>query len=388
MGIQIVSYTPDHVESVRDFNRRLIAGGARRQFFEHSEVRWIPQRPGQKVWREFLLAVDEGSTVRGAYCLKPQEFLVSGQARQVASWHGPLSEGIVDKKYSTVGFRLIHDLLKREPLFFSWGASEPLPQIFRSMGWFSLETPFCLRILRPFRFLRRNRYLRDTLERRLALDALAYTGAGWAGIKALQAGLGWRFGRLSRARAEEVPEFGSWADEVWKRSAGHYSLIAVRDADTMNILLPTDSELNAIRLRVIEGDQVIGWAVVLDNQLENDQRFGSMRVGTIVDFLAPPEDAHRVISAAFRFLEKRRVDMVCANLAHPDWIRGFAANGFVVLEKRRFFAISKALEKELEPIEANSSGIHITLMDGDGPRGFFGERNPTESDSDEARATS
>lgn len=370
MGIEIVSYTPEHVEAVRDFNRRLNEGGSSWKFYEHSESDWIPKRPGQKVWREFFLAVEESSTVRGAYCLKPQEFLVRGEPRRVASWQAPLSEGIVDKKYGMVAFRLIHDLLKREPLFFSWGATEPLPEIFRSMGWFSRETPFCLRILRPYRFLRRNRYLRDTFGRRLALDALAYSGAGWAGIKALNAGLDWRSGRASGARAEEVPEFGSWADEVWSRSAGHYTLIAVRDAETMNTLLPAGGWLKAIRLRITEDDQAVGWAVVLDNQLKDDKRFGSMRVGTIVDFLAPPEDAHRVISAALRFLKERGVDMVCANLVNPDWIQGFAANGFVVLENRRFFAISKALEKELEPIEESLSGIHLTLLDGDGPRGF------------------
>lgn len=279
----------------------------------------------------------------------------------------------MDQKYGPVAFRLIHDLLKRDPLFFSWGASGPLRKIFQSMGWFSRETPFCLRVIRPFQFLRRNRYLRKTLERRAALDALAYTGVGWAGIKALHAGLALRFGRSSSAQAEEVPEFGRWADEVWTRSAPDYSLIAVRDADTMNVLLPAEGPLDAIRLRITKGDEVVGWAVALDEKLENDHRFGSMRVGVIVDVLAPPADAHHVVSAAFRFLERRGVDMVCANLVHPGWIQGFAANGFVVLENRRFFAISKALQKELEPIEETSPGIHITLMDGDGPEGFFGE---------------
>jgi len=370
MGIEIVSYTPDYVDAVRDFNRRLNAGGSSWKFYEQAESNWIPKRPGQKVWREFFLAVEECATVRGAYCLKLQEFLVRGKVRRVASWQAPLSEAIVDKRYSTVALRLIHDLLKREPLFFSWGATDPLPDIFRSMGWFTRETPFCFRILRPFRFLRRNRYLRDTFVRCLALDSLAFSGLGWAGIRALNIGLDWRSGRPSTARAEEVAEFGDWADEVWNRSAGHYSFMAVRDAKTMNILLPARGWLKAIRLRVVENDQVVGWAVVLDNQMNADKRFGSMRLGTIIDFLAPPEDAHRVISAALSFLEKRGVDMVCANLSNPDWIQGFVANGFVVLENRRFFAISKALEDELGPMKETFSGMHLTLLDGDGPRGF------------------
>ena len=370
MSIEIVSYTPRYATAVRDFNRRLSEGGSRWKFYEDSESDWIPKRPGQKVWREFFLAVEDGSEVRGAYCLKPQEFLVRGQIRRVASWQAPLSEGTVDKRYSTVALRLIHDLLRREPLFFSWGATEPLPQIFRSMGWFSREAPFCLRILRPFRFLRRNRYLRDSFGRRLVLDALAYSGAGWAGIKGLNAGFDWRHARSSNARAEEVPDFGGWADEIWSRSARHYSLIAVRDAETMNILLPKDGWLKAIRLRVSEGDQVLGWAVVLDNQLKDDKRFGSMRLGTVIDFLAPPEKAFDIISAALRFLEKRGVDMVCANLVNADWVQSFAANGFIVLRDRRFFAVSKALEKELEPVEETFSRIHLTLLDGDGPRGF------------------
>jgi hypothetical protein len=369
MDIEIVSFTPDHIGAVRDFNHRLEKAGASWKFFETPEPVWIPKRPGQTVWREYFLAVDESAAVRGAYCLKPQEFLVRGRGCRVASWQ-PLSEAIVDKRYSAVALHLMRDLLKREPLFFSWGASEPLANMLRSMGWFSRETPFCFRILRPFRFLRRNAYLRNTVARRVGLDALAYSGLGWAGIRALNAGLDLRSRPSPRCQAEEVTEFGSWADEVWDRSAKRYSLIAVRDARTMNTLLPTDGSSKAIRLRIVNDDQLVGWAAVLDTQMKVNKRFGSMRLGTIIDFLAAPEDAQCVISAALAFLEKRDVDMVCAHLSNPHWIQGFADNGFVVSPRRRFFAVSKALEKKLEPMKEALSGIHLTLLDGDGPRGF------------------
>jgi hypothetical protein len=222
-----------------------------------------------------------------------------------------------------------------------------------------------LRIVRPARFLRLNAYLRRTFARRAALDALAWSGVGWLGLHALHGTLALR--EDSRARAEVVPEFGPWADEIWERCADRYSVIALRDRVTMNALLPEDGWPKGIRLKISAGDRLLGWAVALDTQMKGDRRFGDLRVGSVVDCLALPEDAAAVAGAAFRFLRDRGVDLVFTNQSHPAWVRGFARSGFVILKNRRMFTASPQLREAMEPLEETLAGLHLTNMDGHGP---------------------
>ena len=79
MRIEFVPYGHDLVDAVRDFNCRMRAGGSFWGFYESSVPDWIPERPGQGVWREYYLAIEDGAVVRGAYCLKPQKFLCRGK---------------------------------------------------------------------------------------------------------------------------------------------------------------------------------------------------------------------------------------------------------------------------------------------------------------------
>ncbi len=150
-----------------------------------------------------------------------------------------------------------------------------------------------------------------------------------------------------------------------------YQALGYRDARTMNDLVPADGRWpHGIRLRIKRSGQDIGWAVVLDNQLEDDPRFGDLRVGCVADCLALPEDAADVIAAATRFLERRGVDMIGSNQSHPDWIRAFGRAGYLLLENRRFFAVSPGFQEVLAPFEETRRGLHLTNMDGHGPSGF------------------
>ena len=111
MSIEIVPFTSEYTAAVRDFNSRLEKGGSSWRFFRHPQPVWISKRPGHTVWREYFLAVDGRRQVRGAYCLKPQDFLVGGTRRRVASWQ-PLSEAIVDSRHSAVA---LHATRRRPP---------------------------------------------------------------------------------------------------------------------------------------------------------------------------------------------------------------------------------------------------------------------------------
>ncbi|NNL67905.1 MAG: hypothetical protein HKP30_16775, partial [Myxococcales bacterium] len=323
------------------------------------------------VWREHYLAVEGEDEVRGGYALKPHEWTVRGESHLVTDWQGPITEAVVNRRYNTLGIRLLREMLKQYPLLYSWGhggLEQPMLEMLRSLGWLLHGTPFCLRVLKPVRFLRRNRYLRTTAARKLALDALAWSGAGSLGLRALHAGLGIGKQRSAPAEVEIVPRFEAWADALFERCKGAYVAIGARDADTMNALVPEGERWPpGIRLRVRRDGETIGWAIVLDTSMEDDRRFGTCRVGSVVDCLAHPDDAEAVVGAAFRHLRERGVDLVISNQSHPAWLAGFAAHGFHLVPERRVFAASPALRELLSPVEESLAGLHLTNMDGHGP---------------------
>ncbi len=368
MAIRVVPYTEEWVDAVLAFSERMRGTGW--GWYGSPIDPWLPDRKGKRTWREHWLAIEDASVVRGGYALRPQEWWIRGSPRLVTDWQGPVTEGLIDRRYSALGLRLLREMLRQYPLLYSWGhggLEQPMLQMLERLGWLLHPTPFCVRILEPFRFLRRNRYLRGTLPRRLAIDLAAVTGAGSLGVAALHAVLGVGGLRAAPAAASEFERFEGWADELWERCRPHYSAISTRDADTMNTLLVPGRWPSGIRLRVERGGATLGWAVVMDTQMQDDPRFGSLRVGSIVDGLAEPADAEAVVGAAFRFLRSRRVDLVVSNQAHPAWIAGFGAHGFLQLPGRRTFAASPDLQAALEPYAETSRGLHLTNMDGHGP---------------------
>ena len=359
-----------HVGAVAAFNRRLAAGGSPWSFYSDPLPDWIAPRPGQAVWREYHLAVDEAGEVRGAYALKPQTWLVRGEPHTVTDWQGPFSEGSINVKYTTLGLRMLRDMLKKYPLLYSWGHGgdeQPVVQMLLKMGWVMHQTPFCLLVLRPARFLRLNALLRSSPWRRLALDIAAYSGIGFVLLKLMHAALRLRHSRQFAATATVVPTFGQWADELWQRCKGRYTAIALRDAASMNVLVPPTGWPAGIRLKIDRAGQTIGWAVVMNTQMRGDARFGTLRVGSVVDCLADPDDTGDVVAAATRYLRDGGVDIVISNQAHPAWAHGFAQNGYAVLANKRMFAPSPALRALLEPFDETARGLHLTNMDGHGP---------------------
>ena len=368
MAIRVVPHTEAWVDAVLAFNERMHGTGW--GYYVSPIDHWLPERKGKRTWREHWLAVEDGGTVRGGYALRPQEWWILGASRLVTDWQGPVSEGLVNRRYSALGIRLLREMLRQYPLLYSWGhggLEQPMLQMLERLGWLLHPTPFCVRILHPFRFLRRNRYLRGTLPRRLALDLAAVTGAGSLGAQVLHAGIGVGRSRAVRATAREFDRFEAWADELWERCLPRYAAIATRDADTMNTLLVPGRWPLGVRLRIERDGATLGWAVVMDTLMQDDPRFGSLRVGSIVDALAEPADAEAVVGAAYRYLRSRRVDLVVSNQSHPAWVEGFAAHGFLRLPGRRTFAVSPALRTALEPFAETSRGLHLTNMDGHGP---------------------
>src|SRR5215471_13114011 len=170
--IRVAPYTDEWVHAVRAFNQRIAA--SQQQLPETPRPDWMPRM-------EVFLAVEDDA-VRGGYILRRQCFWAAGQETAVAHYRLPLSEGVVNRDYATLGLRLVRDALAREPRLYAMGMGgwdKPLPQMLKRLGWRMCEVPFFFKVLRPSPFLRNIRPLRTTALRRLALDAAALTGAGW-----------------------------------------------------------------------------------------------------------------------------------------------------------------------------------------------------------------
>lgn len=367
MPIQIVPHERRHSPAVEDFNQRMRAGGSPWGFYVDPDPHWIPKKPDARVWREYHLAIEDDGVVRGAYALKPQDWWVHGEVQVITDWQGPFSEGSVEPRFNTLGLRMMRDMLKKRPALYSWGHGgneQPVVQMLQKMGWTMHETDFALFVVHGARFLRLNRLMRGTAMRRHLLDALAWSGLGALALHSMQ----WLRRRgQSRARARTVAEFGAWADELWLACRDDYAALAVRDAHTMNTLLPSSGWPPVQRLKIEEAGKVLGWAVVMDTKMEGDARFGDLRVGSIIDTLARPSDAGAVVAAATRFLRDRGVDVIVSNQAHPSWVRALADCGYFVFRKRRLFAASPALRAMLDPFDATAQGLHMTNLDGHGP---------------------
>ena len=352
MALQILPYTPDQVPAVREFNQRLraSAGPAMENFPETPDPGWMPGM-------ELFVAV-ENHVVRGGYMLRHQSILVSGEMLSVAHYRLPLSEGVIDRAYAMLGLRMVRDALARQPRLYAMGMggwTKPLPQMLKRLGWRMCAVPFHFKVVHPYAFLRNIRALRTTPLRRLVLDAAAFTGIGWFGMKALGIAR-----RLRPCAIEAAPSsFAGWADEVWDRSRAAYGLIALRDARTLDQLYPP-GDARFLRVRAAGG-----WAVLLDTAMQDHKQFGSMRVGTIVDCLAPPEAAAGIIRAATVVLEDRGVDLIVSNQLHAAWSRALLDAGFRLGPSNYLLAASPALAASTGT--ARDDEFHINRGDGDGP---------------------
>jgi len=363
----IQPYSDEWSEAVAEFNQRVKYANAPFQLPETPAADWLPKTGNRKPYQEIFLAV-QGCSVRGSYTFKNQDFSVGGRIREVGMCRMPISEGVVDGRFALIGVCLLKDAARRQPLLYALGIGSldaVITRLALAMGWEVIQVvPFHFKVNNGFQFLRNVRHVRSTRWRGLLLDAAAYSGAGWAGARFADAVLT-RNGHRGVC-AEQVSELGAWTNQIWRACQPHYSMIAVRDRAVLNVLYPSE-ERRFIRLKILDGSSVIGWAVLLDTVMSENKYFGNMRVGTIVDCLAAPENASRVMAVASQFLEQRGVDVMVSNQSHPAWSWGLKRAGFLRGPSNFFFVASRELKTLLSEIDPQGTGFHLNRGDGDGP---------------------
>ena len=366
MAIAVQPYSEDRIPDVKEFNQRLAAGGIAPEFhFPESNVpHWLPKAAGRRIYQEYYLAVDRGD-VHGGFILKYQDFSLNGSTLPLAYYHLPVSEGIVNKAYASVGVLMLRSAMKLNPMLFALGMGgfdRPLPTMLKAMGWKLSAVPFYFRVQNPAAFLRQIAPLRQSFGRRTLAAIAANTGIGWVAIKALHQ---LRTKAVGETRAESITSFGGWADDLWQECSPHYTLIADRSSPTLNILYPQGK--NFLCMRVMQGWETIGWAVVLDTQMRENKYFGNLRVGSVADAIASPENSAAVVHAATRYLQERGVDLIICNHSHLAWGNAFRSLGYLEGPSNFIFAASKPLAAKLPPAEATAHQAYFMRGDGDGP---------------------
>lgn len=369
MPLEITPFTEDLIPAVKEFNARLLAAEVFREFQLHESpvCSWLPKRDKRRIYQEYFVAADDA--VRGGYVLKHQPFSFRGEIQDLPFFHAPISEGLFSKKYALVGAQLTRHALHAQPLLFALGMGgwdQPLPRMLKAMRWKMAEVPFYFHVARPFRFLRQIRALRSNPLRTIAAEAAAWSGAGWLAIRVLQAMRRGRADGAGGAQAENVPEFGAWADELWDSTHQKYALAALRDRETLNILYPREDP-RFVRLAVRRGGKLLGWAVLLDTAMRNHKYFANLRVGSLVDCFADPADAPTVAAEALAYLKKRGVDLIVTNQSHQAWGEAMRAAGFLQGPSNFLFATSPQLAARLAPLDPQGRAMHFTRGDGDGP---------------------
>ena len=361
--IEIVPLSAGLSSAVREFNALLQPTGVS-AFPESPVSRWLPRTGDAGIYEEPFVAVEDGN-VRGGYILIRNTAQLGDEIVSLDGLRLPISQAVVNRKYSLLPARLIKDALARQPLLYGTGMGGhdvPVARLMKAIQFELYPVPFYFKILRPVRFLTRSHVMKP-----LAAKLAAYSGAAWGAVTALDVLKVRNRSLARRARVEVVERFDSWADDLWEENRTRYSWVATRDNRVLNAIYPP-SDRRFLRVRVWEGARVAGWAVLLDLHLKDDERFGRVRSGQIVDCFAAPEDAPLVVRGAACFLEERGVDFVRTHQSHPAWGNALRDAGFLLSGSSFFLCgISPALREILQRIDPLRLGVHLNRGDGDGP---------------------
>lgn len=370
MTVIIKALTDEYIPAVKAFNSRLTRAGVPfdLRFPESSLSDWLPKIGQRRLYQENFVVLEDG-VVRGGYRVKHQDFSVRGRIFPIDCFHWPMSEAVIDKAYSWVFTLMLRHVQRTQPFLYSLGmgggAKTLIPRILNAAGWRTRTLPFFFKVNHATRFLREVQAIRTTASRRWLADTAAWSGIGALAIKTIQ---GVRTTRCSRAteEAQRVRGFTGWADGVWKDCKDRYAMLAVRDSESLNLLYPASSE-RFLSYRISRGNHTIGWAVLLDTQMRDNKYFGNMRVGTILDCLALPEDSCALVREATRILEESGVDLTVSNQSQSDWCAAFRGAGFFSGPSNFSFGVSRDLGHLLSPFESVAAQVHMTRGDGEGP---------------------
>jgi hypothetical protein len=366
--VEIVPYTPAHREAVERFNAKLAEAGSEWRFPHRERPAAAEVLPA---WDESFVAV-EGNEVYGGYILKHRQFLIEGRPLDVDGLQLPLSLGQIDSEFGHVSVALLFDAIRRSAYLYSLGLGSEETQFARLLAaaeWQHITVPFYFSTKSANRFAREIRLPADKANVQKVLRVLGQARLAGAALglrRLLASSSGRRSSPSPTVGARELPDFDNSADDLFAGNADSYVLVGDRRVATLRRVYPAEED-RYIRLAVVRKVDTIGWALVLDTQMKNHKYFGDMRVGSIADCFAAPNDALLVVGAADEFLKRRGVDIVVSNQLHPRWCDALETVGYERGPSNFFFYFSEELAKRLGAIADWERGAHLNRGDGEGP---------------------
>jgi hypothetical protein len=362
LGLRIESYSDAHVAAAREFNER-IAGAS-----DFGLSKQTPKiEPEDAPIRHHHYVVLEDDAVRGGYLMASFGGWLGGETARVWNCREPLSEGIVNSKYTFLAIRMLRHIQQQSPYVFALGMGGeqlPFPRLLRGSGWTVQPVPFLFRVFSAGRFARELSLLKRAKLRPFARIA-AFTGIAKVGttllhLRSVTAPLATR-----GCTIEKVEEWGSWADDIWCRFRGMCSFSVTRDRETLAALYPLkDGRITAYLIR--RGGEPLGWTATMNTAMKNHKYFGNMRVGTILDCVAPADGMRACVALATKTLARGGADLVVTNQSHAGIVKVFRQTGFLSAPSNYILAMSKGLSEAVSKQPEGKERMHFTRGDSDG----------------------
>lgn len=360
--VPFVPFDEMHVEAVKAFNQRMLEGHAASEFLLSTEPEKITTEPDDPIKRTRYLVLD-GDQVRGGVITMDQPGWIDGRSVRIFNFQSPLSEGIVDPRYTTVAMQIVKFAQKQADAGFFAGMGSPdrpLPKLLTASGWSLRPVSFLFRVHRTANVLKELRLLHTTPIRRLAAAAARLTGLGALGLTVMQ-----RRRSAATGSIRQVNSWGDWADEVWHSCRDTCSFAVQRDQRTLESLYPPSDP--RIKILLIErGTDPVGWSVCFNSRLSNNRHFGNLQLASILDCMAVPDAMTATAVLTDREMASQGADLVVINHSHGDWVNAFRSAGFLSGPSNYLLAMTKRVTELLDSIPHGAERIHITRGDGAG----------------------
>src|SRR5262245_40913943 len=199
------------------------------------ETQYRPE--GFPIYRRMIIAED-GQEVRAAMMLCHHNVFIHGERRDFCWTKMPLSEGIIDLKYSLAIIQLMKKALDYQPFLMGLGAGTPESdgyRFFTKLRWKHQSVPFFFYPVRVNKVLRGMKYLKGNGKLRFGALLCSYSGVGLclSGLLSLRHKI---FTNLSGYEVSVVEGFCNWTDRIFADSVSEYAAAIRSDATSLNIV--------------------------------------------------------------------------------------------------------------------------------------------------------
>lgn len=365
MTVEFTPLTASLIPACRAFNERLRSHGKPPFVLpENASAETATPAPGG-ISSKHYVAVDQSGEVRGGVFLTEQRGWLGKQVIPLINIQSPLSEGLVDRKFSGVSLQMLKFVTGRSPYAYAVGMGNeenPFPRLLKAAGWCLSPVPFEFAVIRAPRFLSEIGPLRSGNRRWLA-RALAASGLASVALKA------WRLAHadppLQRYSLQLAASWPSGTDAVWESCRAVLSFSLLRDQRTLADLYP-DTQARLKRFMLRSEGEIVGWSVGLVTKMDGTSNFGDLFVGTILDGLAAKQHLRALLALTRNALRDMGAEVILTNQTHGEWQGESRKLGFFASSSNYLLALSKAVAAVLRTEPGALDRMHVNRGDGDG----------------------